>query len=68
MARLSNWMEDLLNRTTTHTVRIAAEDDEWFLWNGFEKETLDLEGSLGATLHDNLSILCSYDVNGIEAR
>jgi hypothetical protein len=34
--------------------RVASKDDSWFFRNGFQKEILEAEESLGRSIKDNI--------------
>jgi hypothetical protein len=60
------WIWDIhKSNQSGRETRIAGEDASWFLRNGFENEFLDAERMMGRRLHDKMSVLCSYDAEGI---
>jgi hypothetical protein len=49
-------------RNQQAAARVASEDDSWFFRNGFQREILEAEESLGTSIKDNISCMCMYDI------
>jgi hypothetical protein len=49
-------------RNQLPAARVASEDDSWFFRNGFQREILEAEESLGRSIKDNFSCMCMYDI------
>lgn len=66
--RLQQWVDTLFQMQPGCVVRIAGEDDTWFLENGLDKYLISLEKGIGkeTTKKELLSILCIYDKNKIK--
>lgn len=64
MKRLGDWIAGL-GSSEANGIRVAGEEDSWFLQNGFENELLLLEDSLGPHPQDKVSVLCSYDLSNV---
>lgn len=61
-----DWFAEIHKSNRSHReTRIAGEDVSWFLRNGFAKEFLAAEKGLGRHLHDMMSLLCSYNAEGM---
>ncbi|MGI0010455.1 MAG: hypothetical protein ACREAE_03555, partial [Nitrosopumilaceae archaeon] len=67
MKKFADWVSKLhsSNKSDMPT-RIAGEDATWWARNGFAKEHLKLEQSIGRNSYENMSILCCYDVSHID--
>src|SRR5688572_20351737 len=50
-------------RNQLPAARVASEDDSWFFKNGFQREILEAEESLGRSIKDNIFCMCMYDIS-----
>jgi hypothetical protein len=42
---------------------ITGEHEHWFLKNNLKDELLSIEQAMDAYIHENISVLCPYDVS-----
>src|SRR6187200_3274946 len=69
-SKLAHWIANLhllnesgLNDTDNHGTRIASDDVTWWPRNGFARHYMGFEKTIGRCPHDDLSVLCGYNIS-----
>jgi hypothetical protein len=69
-SKLAHWIANLhslnesgLNDTDNRGTRIVSEDVTWWPRNGFARHYMDFEKAIGRCPHDDLSVLCGYNIS-----
>jgi hypothetical protein len=72
LKKFSNWIAKLhsLNKSQSYNsaTRIAGEDETWWLRNDFAYKFMLLEELLGKYIHDNIIIMCGYNISKLNKK